>query len=206
MPKSHILIPAPLRGALIECYRAATRLVRPDRRRQLVLVGGAASTAHSSDLYTEDVDVAAPPAILIELWEAVEAGAPNFNLEPDGKIAFDSSLGIHVQMELIQIGGDFIKRIHVAEPFHEGAVASKSDLFRLRALTVVDGGGDEDCGDFRWLLSEMAKAGQLLPGLNKEELDAVTKVGVSCLGVLDCLVLFALLNISLRLKKKKKKK
>ena len=96
MPKSHILIPAPLRGALIECYRAATRLVRPDRRRQLVLVGGFASIAHSSRLYTEDVDVAALPAILIELWEEVKAGAPNFNLESDGKIAFDSSLGIHL--------------------------------------------------------------------------------------------------------------
>ena len=102
-------------------------------------------------------------------------------------------------MELIELGGDFIKRIHVAEPFHKGAVASKSDLFRLRALTVVDGGGNEDYGYFRWLLSEVAKAGQLLSGLNEEEQEAVTKV-----GVLDCLVLFALLNIPLYQKKKKK--
>lgn len=103
-----------------------------------------------------DVDVAAPLAVLTELWEEVRAGATNLNLEPDGKIAFDSSLGIHVQMELIQIGPDFIKRIQVAEPLHEGAVASKSDVFRLRALTVVDGGGvkivvTSDCCCRRWL-------------------------------------------------------
>ena len=42
------MIAAPLRSALIECYRAAARLVRPELRRQLVLVGGAASIAHSS--------------------------------------------------------------------------------------------------------------------------------------------------------------
>ncbi|PNY26383.1 Uncharacterized protein TCAP_03684 [Tolypocladium capitatum] len=48
MPKSHMSITAPLREALFECFLAATRLVRPELRRQLILVGGAASIAHSS--------------------------------------------------------------------------------------------------------------------------------------------------------------
>lgn len=90
MPNSNVIITAQLREALIGCFRAATRLVRPERRRQLVLVGGAASIAHSSVFSTEDVEVAAPPSVLIDIWEAVSAGALNFSLESDGKIAFDA--------------------------------------------------------------------------------------------------------------------
>ena len=48
MPKPNVAITAPLREALFECFRTITRLVRPELRRQLVLVGGAASIAHSS--------------------------------------------------------------------------------------------------------------------------------------------------------------
>lgn len=70
-----------------------------------------------------------------------------------------------------------------------------SDLLRLRAETVVGRASDGEMDDFRWLLSEVAKAGQVLPKLNHEELGAVTQAGVSCLGVLDRLVLFALLSI-----------
>ena len=165
MPKSNVIITAPLRGALIECFRAATRLVRPERRRQLVLVGGAASIAHSSMFKTEDVDVAAPPSVLIDIWEAISAGALNFSLELDGKIAFDAPQGFRVRIDLIQIGGGCIERIHVAEPFFEGSVASKSDLLRLRAVTVVDRGSDGEVDDFRWLLSEVAGEGQVLPVL-----------------------------------------
>ena len=45
------------------------------------------------------------------------------------------------------------------------SVASKSDLLRFRAVTVVDRGGDGQMDDFRWRLSEVAKAGPYLPGL-----------------------------------------
>lgn len=60
---------------------------------------------------------------------------------------------------------------------------------------LVNRGSNGEMDDFRWLLSEVANAGQVLPGLNQEELEVVTQAGVSCLGVLDRLVLFALLSI-----------
>ena len=191
---SNYTITEPLRGALIECFRATTRLVRPELRRQLVLVGGAASIAHSSVFKTEDVDVAAPPSVLIHIWEAVSAGAPNSNLESDGKIAFDAPQGFRVRIDLIQIGDGCIQRIYVAEPFHEGSVASKSDLLRLRAVTVVDRGSDGEVDDFRWLLSGVASEGQVLQVIDKEELEYVSKAGGSCLGRLDRLVLGAVLG------------
>jgi hypothetical protein len=194
MPKSNITIAAPLREALIECFRATTRLVRPELRRQLVLVGGAASIAHSSLLKTEDVDVAAPPSVLIRIWETVSAGAPNFSLESDGKIAYDAPQGFRVQIDLIQIGDGCIERIYVAEPFYEGSVASKSDLLRLRAVTVVDRGNDGEVDDFRWLLSGVASEGQVLPVLDKEGLEYVSKAGGSCLERLDRWVLGAVLG------------
>lgn len=46
-----------------------------------------------------------------------------------------------------------------------------SDLPRFRPVTVVGRGSDSKMDDFRWLLLEVTKAGQVLPGLNQEELE-----------------------------------
>ncbi|KAJ5972813.1 uncharacterized protein N7479_002731 [Penicillium vulpinum] len=192
MPKSSP-ISAPLREALIECFRTTTRLVRPELRHQLVLVGGTASIAHGSAFYTEDVDVVAPSNVLQDICKGVMDGALNYSLEPDGKIAFDASQGIRVRIDLIQIG-DSIERIHATVPFFEGSVASMSDLLRLRAMTVVDRGSDGQAEDFRWLLSGVAKAGQLLPGLDDEELKYMLDACRFCLGGLYCLVLYSVLQ------------
>ena len=183
-----------MRNALLECFRETTCLVRPERRRQLVLVGGAASVAHSSRLATEDVDVAAPPDLLIELGEAVLAGAPNFNFESDGKIAFDAPEGFRVRVDLIELGGGCIERIHAVKPLLGGSVASMSDLLLFRAVIVVDRGSDSEVDDFRWLLSEVAKAGQVLPGLSQEELECLCRAGESRLGFLDRLLLAAVMG------------
>jgi hypothetical protein len=194
MPKSNIAISEPLREALEECFRATTRLVRPELRRQVILVGGAASIAHSSVFRTEDVDVAAPPSVIIKIWEAVSVGARNFSLEPDGKIAFDAPQGFLVRVDLISIGEGCIERIHATEPLFEGSVASKSDLLRLRAVTVVDHGSDGEVDDFRWLLSDVARDGQVLPALDGEELVIMSEAGERCLGLLDRLVFAAVLG------------
>ncbi|KAL9109255.1 MAG: hypothetical protein Q9227_006010 [Pyrenula ochraceoflavens] len=194
MPKSNVPIAAPLLGALIECFRATTRLVRPELRRQLVLVGGVASIAHSSNFKTEDVDVAAPSSLLIDIWKGISSGgAHSFSLEPDGRIAFDAPQGFIVHLDLIEIGEGCIELVNAAEPFHEGSVASMSELLRLRAVTVVDRGSDGDVDDFRWLLSRVAESGQLLPGYGKDDLEWVMKAGECGLGRLDRLVLWALL-------------
>jgi hypothetical protein len=193
MPKSNVVISATLREALFECFRATTRLVRPSLRRQLVLVGGTASIAHSSVFKIEDVDVAGPPSVLIDIWAAVSAGALNFNLEPDGKITFDAPQGFIVRVDLISISDGCIERIHVAEPSKKGSVASKSDLLRLRAVTVVDRGSDGEVDDFRWLLSEVAREGRILPALDGDELDYLSGAG-ACLGRLDRSVFAAVLG------------
>jgi hypothetical protein len=72
---------------------------------------------------------------------------PSFSLESDGKIAFDAPQGSRVRIDIIQIGGGCIDTIHATEPFHEGSVASKSDLLRLRAVTVVERGSDGEVDD-----------------------------------------------------------
>lgn len=138
------------------------------------------------------MDVAAPPEPLIEILEAVSAGALNFIFESDGKIAFDAPQGFRVHLDLIQIGSGCIERIHETEPFIDGSVASKSDLLRLRAVTVVDRGSDGEVLDFKWLLSEVARAGKTLPELNQEELEVVVGAG-ECLPLLDRWVLSSIL-------------
>ncbi|OGM44492.1 hypothetical protein ABOM_006742 [Aspergillus bombycis] len=193
MPRS-IPIPAPLQKALIECFRAIARLVRPGFRREVVLVGGAASVAHNSVYYTEDVDVAAPMNVLLDIWVGVTANNPEFTLEPDGTICFNARQGFPVQINLIQIGDGPIDRIYNAEPFFEGSVASVSDLLRLRAMSYVDRGKFGDDVDFQWLLSEVARGGEVLPELDNEERAYIAKAGSSLLGRAERLVLLSVLS------------
>ncbi|KAJ5657384.1 uncharacterized protein N7484_001033 [Penicillium longicatenatum] len=97
---------------------------------------------------------------------------------------------VSVSLEL----GDIIKRIHVAEPFFEDSVASMSDLLILRAETVVNRGSNGDAADFRWVLSEVARAGQILKRLSSDELEYIRNAKKSFLGRLDCLVLYSVLD------------
>ncbi|KAJ4036444.1 hypothetical protein NW761_009439 [Fusarium oxysporum] len=127
------------------------------------------------------------------LLGGVSSGAQSFSLESDGKIAFDAPQGFRVRLDLIEIGNGCIERIHVAEPFRGASVASMSDLLRLRAVTVVERGSDGEVDDFLWLLECVAREGQVLPGLNNQELEYVMGAG-ACLGVLDRLVLTAVLG------------
>ncbi|KAG6041209.1 hypothetical protein E4U41_005594 [Claviceps citrina] len=120
-------------------------------------------------------------------WRVFLAGAPSFSLEPDGKIAFDAPQGFRVRIDIIQIGGGCIDTIYATEPFYEASVASKSDLLRLRAVTVVERGSDGEVDDFRWLLSEVAREGQVLPELNEQDLKYVTGAA-AFLGQLDLLI------------------
>ncbi|WQF76570.1 hypothetical protein CDEST_01584 [Colletotrichum destructivum] len=168
MPKSNRTIASPMRAALLECFQAATRL------------------------HTEDVDVAAPPQVLLAVWEGAQAGGP-FSLESDGKIAFDAPQGFRVRIDLIEIGGGCIDVIHAATPFRGGSLASKSDLLRLRVKTVVERGSDGEVDDFRWLLRGVARERQVLPRLDDEEVENVVGAGGG-LGILDRLLLVAVLG------------
>ncbi|KNG82685.1 hypothetical protein ANOM_008571 [Aspergillus nomiae NRRL 13137] len=193
MPRN-IPIPAPLQKALVECFRAIARLVRPELQREVVLVGGAASVAHNSVYYTEDVDIAAPENVLLDIWVGVTAGTPEFTMVPDGTVCFNARQGFPVQIDLIQIGDSPMDRIYNAEPFYEGSVASVSDLLRLRAMSYVDCGKSGDDVDFKWLLWEVASGGQILPELDNEERAYVAEAGNSLLGRADRLGLLAVLS------------
>ena len=139
------------------------------------------------------MDVAAPPAALVDIWEGAEAGALNLSLESDGKIAFDAPQGFRVRVNIIELGNGCIERIHVAVPLYGGSVASMSDLLLLRAVTVVGRGGAGDIWDFKWLLAEVAKIGNF-PAINDEELDPLITAADICLGCLGRLVVVAVLG------------
>jgi hypothetical protein len=81
---------------------------------------------------------------------------------------FDSRHGSPVNLEILQLGGPFVETIAVSEPFEEGFLASPTDLFLLRAVTVVDRKNDRDLEDFEWLLRLMAKKGSILPELGSD--------------------------------------
>jgi len=139
------------------------------------------------------VDVAAPADALIDIWQGASAGALNTSIESDGKLAFDAPQGFRVRVNIIEIGSGCIERIHVAEPFLYGSVASMSDLLLLRAVTVVDRGGDGDIADFKWLLAEVAKRGQFF-AVDDEELDWLVRAGELVLGGLGRLVVAAIIG------------
>lgn len=86
-------------------------------RRQFVLVGGAVNVAYVSVFKIENVDVAAPPGVIIQIWKIVLAGAPNLSFESDGKIIFDAPQGFQIPIDLIAIGTGCIEGIYVADLF-----------------------------------------------------------------------------------------
>ncbi|PVI04330.1 hypothetical protein DM02DRAFT_716339 [Periconia macrospinosa] len=171
-------IAAPLREALIECFAATTRLVRPSLRRQL---------------YTEDLDVAAPPEALQDIWGGVMDGTLNFKLESDGKIRFNAPQGFQVKLDLLELGADPINRIHATELFLDGSVASMSDLLLLRAVTVVDRGSKGDLLDFDWLLSKVVEIGNF-PKIDNEEFEVLVEAVETRLGRLGRLLVAAFIG------------
>lgn len=66
------------------------------------------------------------------------------------------------------------------------------DLILLRAVTVVDWGGDGDILDYRWLLGVVFESGRLrqFPLIDDEELDWLVKAAHVCVWAfgrsLDC--------------------
>jgi len=175
MPSSTRQISPIEKAALLECFQEATRLVPPELRPQFILIGGAASIAYSSCLWTEDVDVAASPEAIFCFLEAVRQGARKFKICPCHTIEFDSRLEIIVKLEFLELGGSFVESIVASEPFQEGFLASPADLLLLRAVTVVDRGEDGDVEDFKWLLALMAKKGSILPELGGERLKVLVE-------------------------------
>lgn len=97
-------------------------------------------------------------------------GAQGFQLDPDGKIVYDASLGFRVSVDLIELGpGGIIEQLHTRTPFLGGSLASMSDLLLLRAVAVVDRGADGDFLDFEWLLGRVAVS-EGFPGISDGEL------------------------------------
>lgn len=193
MPKSNRAITAPLREALSECFQSIIPLIRPEMQHQLILVGGAASLAHSSAQYTEDIDIFAPADVLIEIWKAIELGAAGFSFEDDGRIAFDSKQDFRIRVDLVEAGGEYINQIYATVPYFGASLASKADLLRLRATTTVERQDDGDMADFRWLLEQVAREGESLPKLNKKEIGDLLAVGAQ-IGELDRLILAVIMG------------
>jgi hypothetical protein len=140
------------------------------------------------------VDVAAPPEAIIEIWEGVQAGALNFSIGSDDRIAFDAPQGFRLELDLIELGGGCVERFHATVPYYVGSVASVSDLLLLRAVTVVDRAGAGDLLDFGWLLSKVAETREKFPEIDDEELGVLLEAVESCLGGLGCLVVAAIIG------------
>lgn len=56
----------------MEAFQATVALVRPELQKQVILIGSAASTAHKSTFYTEDVDILAPKLAIQDIGRILE--------------------------------------------------------------------------------------------------------------------------------------
>lgn len=123
-------------------------------------------------------------------------GAPSFSYGCDGKVAFDTSYGFRLYVDVIEIGewGN-VERIHATKPLFDGSVASISDLLLLRAKTVVHRGEKGDVLDFRWLLSEVVEQ-DYFPEIGSEGLGDLVFAVELRVGKLACLVVAAIIGSS----------
>ncbi|PON24680.1 hypothetical protein TGAM01_v206610 [Trichoderma gamsii] len=138
-------------------------------------------------------DIFAPASVLIEIWKAIELGAAGFSFEDDGRIAFDSKQDFRIRVDLVEAGGEYINQIYATVPYFGASLASKADLLRLRATTIVERQDDGDMTDFRWLLEEVARDGESLPTLTVKKIGDLLAVGAQ-IGVLDRLILAAIMG------------
>ncbi|KAJ4356696.1 uncharacterized protein N0V89_004732 [Didymosphaeria variabile] len=184
-----------MEAALLECFLSATRLLPLELRSSFILIGGAATVFHNRKRFTQDVDVAASPEAIVHLHSAISSGTTQFkvNADPSQTIEFDSRQDILVHLELLQIGGGFVDSIAAYEPFHDGFIASRADLLKLRGVTVADRGSDTDWADFMFLLEATALSGSILPRMDRCTVEALKEV-TGKLSKVDALVLIGLLQ------------
>jgi hypothetical protein len=168
MPRPDKTISPAQKAALLECFQAATTLVPVALRPQFILVGGTASIAHSSRLWTDDVDVAASAEAIIAFRQAMAREGSSFKISPCETNDFDSRQSFRVSLELLQLGGDFVESIAAVETCLDGFVASLADLIWNRAETVIGRGEIGDVADLRFLLEEAARLGMLIPARGRE--------------------------------------
>jgi hypothetical protein len=125
---------------------------------------------------------------------AIIGGSTRFTLESDGKVAYDCIGGFRIRVDFLEIGAGIIDQIHDVQPLGDGSVASLADLMLLRAVTVIDRGGDGDIWDLQWLFSEIARSGGLLPPIGEEEIENLCRACEICLGKCGLLFLAAILG------------
>lgn len=143
------------------------------------------------------MDVACSKAAVCDILERALAGAPGFSYGCDGKLAYDTSHGFRLYVDVIEIGGwGTIEQIHATKPLFDGCVASISDLLLLlRAVTVVNRGGEGDIWDFKWLLLKVVKQ-DCFPDIGDEELEDLCSAVELCLGKMGRLVVAAIIGSS----------
>lgn len=186
----------PLDAALLECYLSATRLLPLEFRSSFILVGGAAIIFYGRGRTTEDVDVAASTEAIVHIHEAIASGTTQFTIDDTDlleTIKFVSSQDIVVRLELLEIGSGFVDSIDAYVPFHDGFIASRADLLKLRAVTVADRGRQKDWADFMFLLKAVALSGSILPRMDRYTVEALKEVARD-LSKMNTLVLIGLLQ------------
>nr|POF06246.1 hypothetical protein CFP56_75541 [Quercus suber] len=98
-----------------------------------------------------------------------------------------------VYVDLIELGGEVIQRIHASTFLYEGSLASMPDLLLLRAVKLVNDEKDGNMLDFSWLLSKTAETTQF-PSIEDDELVLLQRAVEFCLGEVGGLVVAALIG------------
>lgn len=156
--------------AVLECVRSAFALIPENLRRGFVLVGAVATIAHGLERRTEDADFAVTPEAGWAFQEAARQHRGGFSISGGHEIVYVASQGFNVGVELLELGGPFVRRIDALEPFYDGFVASVADLARLRATTCMGRGEDKDFEDLSRLLELMTSSGAQFGHLDEDEM------------------------------------
>ena len=164
------MINNPQAEAVLECIRSAFALIPEELRQGFVLIGSGATIAHGVDRRTEDVDFAVTPEAGWAFQEAAHQQQSGFSITRGQEIIFAASQGFNVSVELLELGGPFVRRIDVVEPFDNGFVASVADLARQRATTCMNRGDEEDFEDLSKLLGLMISRNAKFGHLDEDDL------------------------------------
>ena len=179
----------PLQQACLDTYVAACDIIPHDLRHAFILIGGAGTIAHGApERLTEDTDIIANRRCMELLDDAAVNCRGGFHKSTDGesilwdKLDRQGNFLFEVQVELLELGGQFVQWVPSVVSFRNGYVAALPELVRLRAVTVVDRGRPRDEQDLKLLLEMTARRGLKLADVDPEELGIL----LEAVGLLGC--------------------
>lgn len=170
---------APHRRMLIEAMTAASNLVSEDMRRDFLVIGGAALVRYGSTRRTRDIAITAKT---LDAFMEKAGMDSRFRMHPDASWTYtcqgEGIENVVVEIEFLDIGGEFVPKLHGMTKFDAVYVASLADIALMKAHAYQDREKADDLEDLNFAFSMMVRRGEMFTRyrFKQSEIEVISEV------------------------------